>query len=245
MNTTCFLIRKTDTPFHRSVVSCFSCRYVKYLYPYECEVECLSDPQELQLAIDSNKRDRRQSETVSDLLAVQGNEKPREQILASQQTAYMTPAGLQLIGSPTTVAIPQGSIPPYSGSFIIAPSGPAQVVHPPRLPGPHLLQMQPQHLPIMVPTTLQGPTQQLATMIPVKAADATSPVLLEQKPEEHERETGGGPVEREVQPPPAKKQAVESRAGEPSSAPASHTSGSAVSIGARMPYTNISIKSGW
>ena len=164
--------------------------------------------------------------------------------MASQQTAYVTPAGLQLIGSPTTVAIPQGSIPPYSGSFIIAPSGPAQVVHPPRLPGPHLLQMQPQHLPIMVPTTLQGPTQQLTTMIPVKAPEAMSPVLLEQKPEEHERETGGGSVEREVQPPPAKKQAVDSEAAEQSSMPTSHTSGSAVSIGARMPYTNISIKQG-
>lgn len=213
---------------------------MKYLYPYECEVEHLSDPQELQLAIDSNKRDRRQSETVNEFIAVQSGDKPREQILASQATAaYVTPAGLQLIGSPTTVAIPQGSIPPYSGSFIIAPSGQAQMVHPPHLSGPHLLQMQHQPLPIMVPTSLQGPTQHLATMIPVKAHEAVSPVLLEQKPMENERELEGV-TEQDLQPPQLKKRALDSGAAEPLSMPTSHPS-----IGARMPYTNISIKPGW
>lgn len=38
------------------------CRYMKYLYPYECEKRGLSSPGELQAAIDSNRREsRRQS----------------------------------------------------------------------------------------------------------------------------------------------------------------------------------------
>lgn len=40
----------------------FLCRYMKYLYPYECEKRGLSSPGELQAAIDSNRREgRRQS----------------------------------------------------------------------------------------------------------------------------------------------------------------------------------------
>lgn len=39
-----------------------SYRYMKYLYPYECEKRGLSNPNELQAAIDSNRREgRRQS----------------------------------------------------------------------------------------------------------------------------------------------------------------------------------------
>ena len=37
-------------------------RYMKYLYPYECEKRGLSNPNELQAALDSNRREgRRQS----------------------------------------------------------------------------------------------------------------------------------------------------------------------------------------
>ena len=35
------------------------CRYMKYLYPYECEKKGLSSPGELQAAIDSNRREGR------------------------------------------------------------------------------------------------------------------------------------------------------------------------------------------
>lgn len=35
------------------------CRYMKYLYPYECEKRGLSNPNELQAAIDSNRREGR------------------------------------------------------------------------------------------------------------------------------------------------------------------------------------------
>lgn len=46
-------------PFLTTVLSC---RYMKYLYPYECEKKGLSSPSELQAAIDSNRREgRRQS----------------------------------------------------------------------------------------------------------------------------------------------------------------------------------------
>lgn len=41
-------------------------RYMKYLYPYECETRALSSPGELQAAIDSNRREgRRQAYTVA------------------------------------------------------------------------------------------------------------------------------------------------------------------------------------
>jgi len=36
-------------------------RYMKYLYPYECEKLHLSTPQELQAAIDGNRREGRRS----------------------------------------------------------------------------------------------------------------------------------------------------------------------------------------
>lgn len=35
------------------------CRYMKYLYPYECDKRGLSNPNELQAAIDSNRREGR------------------------------------------------------------------------------------------------------------------------------------------------------------------------------------------
>lgn len=44
----------------------FVCRYMKYLYPFECEKKGLSSPGELQAAIDSNRREgRRPSYTNS------------------------------------------------------------------------------------------------------------------------------------------------------------------------------------
>lgn len=40
-------------------MSSSSFRYMKYLYPYECEKRGLSSPGELQAAIDSNRREGR------------------------------------------------------------------------------------------------------------------------------------------------------------------------------------------
>ena len=39
----------------------FYFRYTKYLYPYECEMKRLSTPNELQAAIDGNKREGRRT----------------------------------------------------------------------------------------------------------------------------------------------------------------------------------------
>lgn len=105
------------------------CRYVKYLYPYECEVAKLSSPHELQLAIESNKRDRRHSDTV-DFLSPQMTRSDLEQAISPvtprQSGGSSNPQGLQLITSPT-VAIPHGAMPPYSGGFIVAGNGGHQV----------------------------------------------------------------------------------------------------------------------
>lgn len=45
----------------------FPCRYMKYLYPYECERKGLSSPGELQAAIDSNRREGRRPSYSSSL----------------------------------------------------------------------------------------------------------------------------------------------------------------------------------
>lgn len=48
-------------------------RYMKYLYPYECETRALSSPGELQAAIDSNRREgRRQAYTTVPLFNLAG-----------------------------------------------------------------------------------------------------------------------------------------------------------------------------
>lgn len=48
-------------------------RYMKYLYPYECETRALSSPGELQAAIDSNRREgRRQTYTAAALFGLAG-----------------------------------------------------------------------------------------------------------------------------------------------------------------------------
>lgn len=45
----------------------FLLRYMKYLYPYECERKGLSSPGELQAAIDSNRREGRRPSYSSSL----------------------------------------------------------------------------------------------------------------------------------------------------------------------------------
>lgn len=118
-------------------------QYVKYLYPYECEMVKLSDPQELQMAIDSNKRDRRHSETV-EFISPQLRELDQAGMIPVSHSVS-TPQGLQLISSPT-VTIPHGSMPHYTGGFIIAPGGTMvaspQFVQMPHVPG----------IPIVMPT---------------------------------------------------------------------------------------------
>ena len=223
-------------PSSQQFCLCFP-RYVKYLYPYECEYEHLSDPQELQTAIESNKRDRRHSENVTEFLTTQNVVREGEKLeqLMGQAAAFTVtgaPSGIQLISSPT-VAIPQASMPPYSGSFILTPSGMVNV-HTPRLSPHQLLQMTPPHLPIMVPTTqLQEVSgAPVTTMIPVKPEMST--VLEEQRAEEDvqilKRDSSSL---LDIERPSAKRVAGERVESPP---PAGRLS---------MPFTNISIKPGW
>ena len=65
-------------------------------------------------------------------------------------------------------------MPPYSGGFILTPTGAAHVVHTSRISpgGPQLVQMAANHphVPIVVPTSIPG--SPLATMIPVSNSSA-------------------------------------------------------------------------
>ena len=113
------------------------------------------------MAIDSNKRDRRHSETVefmSPQIATCRAE--LEQGIVTPATHTVTAAqGLQLISSPT-VAIPQGSLPPYSGGFILTPGG-THMVAPHLATSPQILQMttHPSGIPLMLsaPTAKSNP----------------------------------------------------------------------------------------
>ena len=160
-------------------------RYVKYLYPFECEEKKLSDPKDLQLAIESNKRDRRHSDNVEFLSNSRDGERREVSLTgAVGQQAPFTVAGnpnaLQLITSPT-VAIPQSSLPPFSGGFIIGPSaGGTHMVHAPRLT-PQLVQMggaNHPHVPIIVPTSMSGNPSSFTTMISVKPEMLCSPTTI-------------------------------------------------------------------
>lgn len=60
-------------PVSHKHTPCPPARYMKYLYPYECETRALSSPGELQAAIDSNRREgRRQAYTAAPLFGVAG-----------------------------------------------------------------------------------------------------------------------------------------------------------------------------
>ena len=150
------------------------CRYVKYLYPYECEIENLSDPQELQVAIDSHKRDRRQSDTVEFLhQPLSGGRNTLESLTPVTNTITAT-QGLQIINSPS-VALPHGAIPPYSGSFIVTGPGGTQMVTPQISGPPQLVQMTtPQGIPIMVPTLTPGGKHELGQSVAEDHDDASS-----------------------------------------------------------------------
>ncbi len=176
-------------------------RYVKYLYPFECEEKKLSDPKELQLAIESNKRDRRHSDNVEFLSNSRDGERREVSLSAAVgQQAPFTMAGnpnaLQLITSPT-VAIPQSSLPTFSGGFIIGPSaGGTHMVHASRLT-PQLVQMggaNHPHVPIIVPTSMSGSHPSFTTMIPVKPEMLCSPTTIVSR--RGERKLDDAPQER-------------------------------------------------
>lgn len=66
-------------PFQCKTDLCYSTvnfRYMKYLYPYECDKRGLSNPNELQAAIDSNRREGRRQSFGSSLFTYSPNGTP-------------------------------------------------------------------------------------------------------------------------------------------------------------------------
>ena len=134
------------------------------------------------MAIDSNKRDRRHSETVEFMSPQMAVGRGEVDITPVTHTVSAT-QGLQLISSPT-VAIPHGSIPTYSGGFIVTPGGAHMVAA-----SPQLVQMAPHApgIPIVMPTPVA----------PVKSETASD----------------GEDSSSELSEPPTKKLAVDSHQG--------------------------------
>lgn len=58
-------------------------RYMKYLYPYECTRKGLSSPNELQAAIDSNRREGRRPSYSSNLFRFSSSPSSAPHILSS------------------------------------------------------------------------------------------------------------------------------------------------------------------
>ena len=111
------------------------------------------------MAIDSNKRDRRHSETVDFIPQPITPCRSELESLSPVTQAVTASQGLQILNSPS-VALPHGSIPPYSGGFIVTqgPGGTHMVT--PQISGPpQLVQMatHPQGIPIMVPAAIATP----------------------------------------------------------------------------------------
>lgn len=158
---------------------------MKYLYPYECETAKLSEPQELQTAIDSNKRDRRHSENM-EFMAPQLQ---REVDPHSPAVTTTTHQGLQLISSPT-MALPHTSLPPYSGGFIVT-GGPG---------GTQLVQMSP-HVPA-IPIVVPSPAVSASTVLPFSHSS----------PSEDKDDVQSHSSRESIEPPPAKRPALEVKA---------------------------------
>ncbi|KAK2119916.1 AT-rich interactive domain-containing protein 3C [Saguinus oedipus] len=76
-------------------------RYMKYLYPYECETRALSSPGELQAAIDSNRREgRRHAYTATPLFGLAGLPPRGAQATASSPGPVQAHACAQLSPCP-------------------------------------------------------------------------------------------------------------------------------------------------
>lgn len=183
------------------------CRYVKYLYPYECETAKLSDPQELQMAIDSNKRDRRHSDNM-DFMA------PAAQLQRELVDSNLSPvvsttpqgSGGILISSPT-MALPHSSIPPYSGGFIVTggPGGTHHVVASP------LVQMTPHGIPIVIPTSTI-PVSTPSQSYPPPLSSSQSQASSEERDDAQSHASG-----ESMEPPLAKRPALQEAVKAPSS----------------------------
>ena len=151
----------------------------------------LSEPQELQMAIDSNKRDRRHSENM-DFMTPQLQRDIDPTLSPVVTTASPAPQGL-LISSPT-MALPHTSLPPYSGGFIVTggPGGTQLVQMAPHMPG----------IPIVMPSGHTIPVSNPSQATPLALSNHAP--LSEDKDEVQSHTSGDG-----MDPPPAKKPAPE------------------------------------
>lgn len=75
-------------------------QYMKYLYPYECEKRGLSNPNELQAAIDSNRREGRRQSFGGSLFTYSPSGAPNMLSSPKIQMPGMTLAGAATNGSP-------------------------------------------------------------------------------------------------------------------------------------------------
>lgn len=78
----------------RSIWYLFDCfRYMKYLYPYECDKRGLSNPNELQAAIDSNRREGRRQSFGTSLFTYSPNGTPTMLSSPKLPTPSVLPVG--------------------------------------------------------------------------------------------------------------------------------------------------------
>ncbi|KAM8961430.1 AT-rich interactive domain-containing protein 3A [Pelodytes ibericus] len=75
-------------------------QYMKYLYPYECEKRGLSNPNELQAAIDSNRREGRRQSFGGSLFTYSPSGAPNMLSSPKMQVSAMALAGAATNGSP-------------------------------------------------------------------------------------------------------------------------------------------------
>ena len=140
------------------------------------------------MAIDSNKRDRRHSDNM-EFIAPQLQQRDLESTLSPAVTAANpTPQGL-LISSPTAMALPHGSLPPYSGGFIVT-GGPG---------GTQLVQMPP-HMPAGIPIVMPSPTIPASSQPTPLALSSHTQVVSEEKEEAYSHTSADS-----IEPPPAKR----------------------------------------
>ncbi|CAH2292969.1 AT-rich interactive domain-containing 3A [Pelobates cultripes] len=97
-------------------------QYMKYLYPYECEKRGLSNPNELQAAIDSNRREGRRQSFGGSLFAYSPSGTPNMLSSPKMQVSAMALSGAATNGSSFTQKIKKEEDSPMS------------LAGPPRLP---------------------------------------------------------------------------------------------------------------
>ena len=162
-------------------------------------MENLSDPQELQVAIDSHKRDRRQSDTAEFMHQPLGAGRATlENLTPVTNTITHTPQGIQILSSPT-MALPHGAIPPYSGSFIVTGPGGTQMVTPQISGPPQLVQMTATHHGIPIMALAPGKPADLGAMQQQQqqaGGDDRDDVSSQASSEASDRENSAPPTKR-------------------------------------------------